>query len=321
MSKVEIVPVETSSQLNAFVDLPWRIYRDDPNWGPPLKHQFRRLLTPGRHPFWEFAERTLLLARRGSEMVGRLAGIVDHNYQQQHDGDTGIWGFFDCLDDREAAHALFSEMERWLASKGMKRAIGPFNPSTNYEIGMLIQGFEHRATFMMPYNPAYYSWLVESCGYRKEKDLLSFVVGSDWELTGWIQRTADRLKRTGHFSVRSVDMSRFFEELRLIKQIYEDCWSDNWGFVPMTEKEFEEMGKNLRRIAEPDLVFIIDYKGEPVGMAVIVPDINPILQRFNGRLRLLELAKLGPCQAGNPEIPGRHQRPARATLRHSKGVS
>lgn len=293
MAKVEIVRVKTSSELNAFVDLPWEIYRDDPNWGPPLKRQFRRLLTPGKHPFWEFSERILLLAQRGSETVGRLAGIIDRNYHRSHDDRTGMWGFFECRDDREAAHALFSEVEGWLASKGMNRAIGPFNPSSNYEIGLLIQGFEHRATFMMPYNPAYYTWLVESCGYRKEKDLLSFVVSSDWELSDWIQRMAERLKRSGHFAVRSADESRFFDELRLIKQIYEDCWSQNWGFVPMTEKEFEEMGRNLRRIIEPDLIFIIYYKGEPVGMAVIVPDINPLLQRLNGKLRLLELAKLG----------------------------
>lgn len=291
MAELEIIRVENASLLNAFIDLPWQIYQDAPNWVPPLKKELRKLLTPNKHPFWEFSERILLLARRGSEPVGRLAGIIDCNYNRYHHAHTGIWGFFECRNDRDAAQALFSEVESWLASKGMNRVVGPFNPSTNYEVGMLIQGFEHKATFMMPYNPPYYPWLLESRGYRKEKDLLSFVVGKDWQLTEWIQKLADRLKRSGNFTVRPADKSRFTEELLLIKEVYEDCWSDNWGFVPMTDGEFEEMGRNLRLILDYDLVFIIEYKGRPVGIAVIVPDINPLLQRFNGKFGLLGVAK------------------------------
>ena len=136
MAGIEIITVEGGSELKDFIDLPWRIYAEYPNWVPPLKKEVRRMLDPRRHPFWEFSERILFLARRGSETVGRIAGIIDRHYNQFHDEKMGIWGFFECADDPEAAAALFSSVETWVRQKGMTFMRGPLSPSTNYEVGL-----------------------------------------------------------------------------------------------------------------------------------------------------------------------------------------
>jgi hypothetical protein len=234
----------------------------------------------------------LLLARRGSETVGRLAVIIDRNFIQYHKSATGYWGFFESVEDEDVAEALFFAGEQWLKERGMTTSMGPFNPSTNYEIGLLISGYEHRATFMMPYNPPYYADLIESAGYSKEKDLFSLIVDRDWSFSPWIKRLVERLKLNGEFKVRPLNKNAFREDVRLIKTIYDECWKDNWGFVPMTEDEIEEMADSLQKIADPDMVFFIERKGEPIGAAVIVPDVNPLLRRFNGKIGLLGLIRL-----------------------------
>ncbi|MGZ6238017.1 MAG: acyl-CoA N-acyltransferase, partial [Syntrophales bacterium] len=193
MPDVDIIAVERQSELKDFIDLPWRIYAEYPNWIPPLKEEVRRMLDPGGHPFWEFSERILFLARRGAETVGRIAGIIDRHYNRFHGEKMGIWGFFECTDDREAAAALFSSVEMWAREKGMTFMRGPLNPSTNYEAGLLIEGFVHAPVLMMTYNPPYYPGLVEWCGFTKEKDLMAFLIDGDYRLPEWMDRLAERI--------------------------------------------------------------------------------------------------------------------------------
>src|SRR3990172_947996 len=175
MAGIEIVVVEGSSELKDFIDLPWNLYAEYPRGVPPLKKEVRRLLDPRRHPFWSSAERRLFLARRGSQAVGRIAGIIDRRYNEFHGEQMGIWGFFECADDPAAAAALFSAVETWARRKGMAFVRGPLNPSTNYEVGLLVEGFDYPPALMMTYNPPYYSRLVELCGFSKEKDLFAFL--------------------------------------------------------------------------------------------------------------------------------------------------
>lgn len=288
---LEIVQVEHKSQLEAFITLPWKIYRGDPNWVPPLKSSIRHLLDRHRHPFWKFSEQILLLALRDSVPVGRIAGIVDRNHNRYHREAMGSWGFFECFEDEQAARALFAKVSEWARWHGMTFLRGPFNPSTNYEVGILVDGFEHRATFMMPYNYPYYVDLIEAAGLRKEKELLSFIVDSTWQPADWIRRLIQRLKRDGDAYVRPGERKRMREELALLKKIYDDCWAGNWGFVPMTDDEFDLMCGELERIADDELIFFVYLKDEPVGAAVIVPDINPLLKRLNGKIGLLGLFK------------------------------
>lgn len=284
MPSVEIIKVEKSAELNAFIDLPWSIYRGDPNWVPPIKKYVRKLLDSARHPFWKFSNQLLLLARSKNRIVGRIAGIVDRNFNHRHKARQATWGFFECANDPEAAQALFGAVESWARGEGMKHLLGPFNPSTNYEVGTLVEGFQHQATFMMPYNPPYYMDLVACAGFRKEKDLLSFIVDRGWQLQDWMQRLADRLYREGNVTIKHCDKKTFLEDLALIKRIYDECWAGNWGFVPMTDEEFAEMGETLLKFMDTDLAFILFYKQEPAGVGVAVPDINPLLKRMNGKI-------------------------------------
>jgi hypothetical protein len=289
---IEIVVVEGGSELRDFIDLPWHLYAEYPRWVPPLKKEVRRLLDPCRHPFWSSAERRLFLARRGSQAVGRIAGIIDRRYNEFHGEQMGIWGFFECADDPPAAAALFSAVETWARRKGMAFVRGPLNPSTNYEVGLLIEGFDYPPALMMAYNPPYYSRLVESCGFAKEKDLLAFLIDGDYRLPEWMDRLAERIAKKRGIHIRPSRPKDADAEFALIREIYNASWSDNWGFVPLSDDEMRAIQKDVMRFVDPDMVFFIDYEHEPAAFCVIFPDINRLLKRLNGRIGLLGLLKV-----------------------------
>jgi hypothetical protein len=291
MAGVEIVVVEGGSERKDFIDLPWILYAGYPRWVPPLKKEVRRLLDPSRHPFWLSAERRLFLARRGSQAVGRIAGIIDRRYNEFHGEQMGIWGFFECLDDPAAAAALFSAVETWARGKGMDFVRGPLNPSTNYEVGLLVDGFDYPPALMMPYNPPYYSRLVESCGFAKEKDLFAFLIDGDYRLPEWMDSLAGRISRKKGIHIRPFRPKDEDAEFARIKEIYNDSWSANWGFVPLSDGEMRDFQKSVMTFADPDLAFFIYYEDEPAAVCVIFPDINPLLKRLNGRI-----GPLGPLK-------------------------
>jgi hypothetical protein len=284
MAGINIITVERGSELKDFIDLPWRIYAAYPKWVPPLKKDVRRLLDPARHPFWESSERVLFLARRGSETVGRIAGIIDRPYNQFHGEKMGVWGFFECADDQEAAAALFSSAETWARQMGMAFIRGPLNPSTNYELGLLIEGFDYPPVVEMPYHPPYYSRLVESCGFAKEKDLLAFLIEGDYHLPEWMDSLAGRIARKKGIHIRLINRKDVSAEFALIREIYNDSWSGNWGFVPLSNHEMQEIEKNVMQFMDPDLAFFIYFENDPAAVCVIFPDMNPLLKRLNGRI-------------------------------------
>jgi hypothetical protein len=288
---IEIVLVEGGSELKDFIDLPWNLYADYPRWVPPLKKEVRRLLDPRRHPFWSSAERRLFLARRGSQTVGRIAGIIDRRYNEFHGEQMGIWGFFECADDPAAAKALFSAVETWACRKGMSFIRGPLNPSTNYEVGLLVEGFDYPPAVMMTYNPPYYSGLVESCGFAKEKDLIAFMIDGDYRLPEWMDSLAGRIARKKGIDIRPFRPKDQDAEFARIREIYNDSWSANWGFVPLSDEEMRDFQKSVMTFADPDLAFFIYYEDEPAAVCVIFPDVNPLLKRLNGRIGLLGLLK------------------------------
>lgn len=291
MSGVDVIPVRSRGEMRAFIDLPWTIYQGDANWIPPLKPSLARLLEPKEHPYWQQARRELYLARRGSEVVGRIAAIVDDQYNQYQQERMGAWGFFECRQDPETAAALFATAEGWVRQQGMEFFRGPLNPSLNYEAGLLIQGFASPATLMMTYNPPYYPELVHFCGFRKEKDLLAYHFPVDYHPPEWAISVGQRLLEKEDVAIRPMDPKRFEEEVRLLTEIYNESWARNWGFVPITLAESRDMVKELLPVAELDLTFFVLYRGEPVGVCIIIPDINPLLRRFNGKLGLSALIK------------------------------
>jgi hypothetical protein len=291
MADVHIVPVRKKSEMKQFINLPWNIYKGDDNWVPPLKMFVKKLLDPDKHPFWKFSERELFLAKRGDEIVGRIAAIIDRNYNEFANEKMGIWGFFECRQDPEAFMALFSAAENWTREKGMDFLRGPLNPSTNYEIGLLIQGFEYPPSIMMTYNPPYYLELISLCGYHKEKDLLSFLFKKGDPLPDWALPLADRISKKKEIYVRKANTKELGPDLQLMSKIYVECWGHNWGFVPMTRDEIKASAKEMRFIMDPDLAFFLYHGDEAVGVFLALPDINPFLKRLNGKLGPTALIK------------------------------
>jgi hypothetical protein len=277
--------------MKAFIDLPWSLYRDDPRWIPPLKSQVAQLLDPARHPFWRFASRELFLARRGDQVVGRIAAIRDSSYIDYQQEKMGAFGFFECARDPEAATALFAAATGWVRGEGLEFLRGPLNPSLNYEAGFLVQGFESQPTLLMTYSPPYYIELVRLCGFRKEKDLLTYLFTPEHRPPAWALKLGERLLDRQEVTIRRMDPKRFDEEVRLLTEIYIASWGKNWGFVPPSFEEVRDMVRELYPIIDLDLAFFLYFKGEPVGVCIIIPDINPLLRRFNGKLGLGALIK------------------------------
>lgn len=288
---VEIVRVDSRQQLREFIDLPWHIYRNDPLWVPPLKSQVKHLLDTARHPFWKHGERELFLARRKGRTVGRIAAIIDHSYIRYHDERMGIFGYFECDPDQGAADALLGAAADWTQRRGMSFLRGPMNGSTNYELGLLIHGYEHPPTIMMPWQPPYYLDLLEGCGLTKEKDLLAMLIDRSHVTSPRVAKLVERIKRNHNISIRTATRRTLDRDMAMVKEIYYESWSKNWGFVPLSDDEFDESARQMARIMDPDLVLFLYHQDEPAGICVILPDMNPLLKRLNGQMGLTGLFK------------------------------
>lgn len=289
----QIQRVETRRDVRRFVDFPWRLYdaRRHPQWVPPLRMAVHDALDRKRNPFYRDADRELFLAVRDGKIVGRIAAIENRTHNHFHGDHVGFWGFFECVDEQVVADALFTAAEGWLASRGLDTMRGPMNPSTNYECGLLVQGFENRPMFMTAWNPPYYDTLCRRSGLVKAKDLLGFWF--DGETTGYalppfVARQAERAIADGRLTFRDMDPSRFDDEVAALWTVYNDAWERNWGFVPMAEAEFLHMAKDMKSLLDPRFAFVAELAGQPVGFMLALPDYNAVLVR-NRSGRLLPL--------------------------------
>ncbi|MBI5367019.1 MAG: N-acetyltransferase [Planctomycetes bacterium] len=286
-----VLPVRTAAERREFMMLPWRIYRDDPNWVAPLLGDLKKLLNPAVYPFFDHGAAEFFLARDGAVVRGRIAAIVNHLHNDTHHEKTGFFGFFECDDDPAIAAALFDAAAAWLRAQGMERMRGPASYSTNDECGLLIEGFDSPPVIMMSYNPAGYVKLVEGAGFVKAKDLLAYWVDVE-RIPERLARIADKVRERERVTVRSLDMRRFPEEVRAIQEIYNDAWAPNWGFVPMTDREFAFMAEQLKPVVVPDLGLIAEIDGKPVGFSLGLPDFNVALKPCRGRLFPFGIFKL-----------------------------
>lgn len=280
---LQIRPVAGSSELEAFIELPWRIQGGDPNWVPPLRDSVRTLLAPA-HPFWKRAERQLFLAWRDGQPVGRIAAIMDQAFIEYHGELAGAWGFFECADDPQAASLLFDEAQVWLMERGLNLMRGPFNPSTNYEIGLLAEGFDSPPCIMMTYNPPRYCALVESCGLSKEKDVLAFQFRRGHTLPQWMLDISRRLVDKGEVRIRHMSKKNLLAEVELMSGLYRAAWAKNWGFVPMSGEEIAAMAEELAPVLDEELAFFLYVGDDPAAVGLILPDVNPMLKRLNGKI-------------------------------------
>ena len=290
-SRPIIRPVESKADRKAFVDFAWDVYRDDPAWVPPLKQEVHGLITPGENPWFEHGRAKLWLATREGRVVGRISAQVDDLVLEQMGPGTGQWGMFEALDG-EAAAALIATAEDWLRGQGMTSALGPISLSMWDEPGLEIEGFEQPPTVMMAHHkPEYAAW-IEAAGYSKAKDLLTYEV----DIANWSDPMIDRLvamgERNPRIRIREVDKSRFDEEARIILGLLNDAWSDNWGYVPLTESEIAYAGKKLKPIIYNELVRVAELDGEPVAFMITLPDINELTRDLDGRLFPFGWAKL-----------------------------
>lgn len=293
--RVEVRAVAGRGEQKRFLRFPWRIYEGDPSWVPPLLMDVKGVLDKKKHPFHQHADTECFLAWRGDEVVGRIAAAVNHLHNEFHQERTGFFGFFECLDDAEAAHALFEAAERWLRERGMERVRGPVSFSTNEEapLALLVEGFEESPRVMMAHNPPYYAALIEGGGYAKAKDLLAYTILRGDAPPERLVRGVERIVKAKGFRVRMIDVSRFHEDVDVIKEIYNSAWKENWGFVPMTDAEFAHLARQFKPVMDPHLCMIAETAaGEPAGFALALPDFNQALRHVNGRLFPVGLFKL-----------------------------
>ena len=291
MGGIEVVAVDKKA-LKAFVELPYVLYRNDPYWVPPLRIAVKELLDRVKHPFYANAEAEFFLARRDGQTVGRIAAIIDRNHNQAHDERAGFFGFFECVDEVAVASSLMTRAREWVYERGAQFIRGPVNPSTNYECGMLIEGFDSSPMVMMTYNPPYYPVLMDRIGLRKAKDVHAYLSSSQIIHMRKIERVAERAFAKNGVRIRPINMKDYQSEVNRVWQVYLAAWSRNWGFVPMTKEEFFQMGKEMKQILKPELVLIGEVGDRIVGFALALPDINEALKHAGGSLFPTGLLKI-----------------------------
>ncbi len=291
-TEFKVLEVQDRSERRAFVSVPNRLYEQDPSWIPQLELE-RSSHYSNDNPFCEHAEWKAWVAYRTSDSgrpVGRITAQVDHLHQERHGDCAGYFGSLDCIDDERAFAALTAAAESWLVERGMERVFGPFNLGINQEIGQLISGFDTPPRFMTPHGPPYVPQQLERLGYGKAVDLLAYRVRPDFAPPSAMTRLLSRLG--SRVRVRRLNRRKLEDELELLRQLFNDAWYDNWGFVAFTEGEFQKIGRELTLILPGEYIQIAELDGEPASFGVMLPDINEAIADLNGRLLPFGWAKL-----------------------------
>ncbi len=290
MAQTQIIvsPVSGKADLKAFIDLAWTLYADDPNWVPPIRAEVVEAITPGKNPFFEHATYQYFLARQGGMVVGRISAHFDHlalaqPIEQGMGPGTGNWGLMEAADEN-AAQALIAAAEGWLRDQGMTRVLAPMSLSVWEEPGLLIKGHDHPPTVMMGHHkPEYQGW-IEGLGYKTAKNLYTYELDITKDFSPLLQRIIASGEKNPRIRIRNVDLKNFNADARTILDILNDAWSDNWGFVPITDSEVAHTAKKLKPLVREDLIRIAELDGEPVAFMMTLPDANRPIKAIGGRL-------------------------------------
>ncbi len=290
---VEIRAHAPGTNLEDFMGVTSRLFLGDRAYVPPLQMEVKDRLTPGKNPFWDHGEGMLFTAYRGGAPVGRISAQIDHEHLRRHRDGAGFFGFFDTIDDQEVADALLARAEEWLRERGMKIARGPFSLSINEESGVLVDGFDTPPALMMGHHTDYQHRLIEARDYEKAQDLWAWKYKVE-EPPKRARRAWTQMQDLPEVEFRSVDPSRMREELDHILEIFNDAWSDNWGFVPATEAEVEKMAEDMKLLIDPRIAYFVEVHGEPVGMVIALPNLPEITADLgtDGKLGPFDLGKL-----------------------------
>jgi len=285
----EIIEVKTPRDLDDFIRLPFLLYSEDPFFAPPLNMDMRERLSP-KNPFFLHGKAKYFLAKENGKPTGRIAAIINHEHNKFYKDRVGFFGFFESLNDYAVASSLLDKVSEILREEGMERIRGPMNFSTNEECGFLIDGFNAPPLLMTPYNPPYYSDLMERYGMEKAKDLYAYICDIPEELPEKILRVAEIAEKRG-IRVRPINKKRFYPEMDIFRDVYNSAWEKNWGFIPLTEEETRHIAKNLKSVVLPELTLVAEKGNEPIGFMGLLPDFNFVLKKMKGKLNPVTITK------------------------------
>ena len=292
---IRVVPVSSEKERRAFGKFPWQIYRNDPNWVPPMYMDRLTLLNPEKHPFWEHAKGQLFLAMKGDELAGTISAHINHRHNEVFGDKVGFFGFFEVIEDYAVAEALLDSASNWLRENGMEAIRGPESFSQNEECGLLVDGYDLPPVVLMTYNPPYYQDFIERAGLEKAQDLyacdlLTNIFDYDVQrLPRKFVRVAEEAQKRGNLLIRPIDMSRFDEEVELVKHVYNEAWEQNWGFVPLTDHELDHFADEMKMIVDPDLIHFAFVDGKAVGISLGLPDVNQALVKAKAQPNMWSL--------------------------------
>ncbi len=287
---IEIQTVETESDKNKFIEFPYQFYKNnnDRNWVEPLRFDVKNNLNEKKNPFYQHSKLKLWIAKKDGKIAGRIAGIINDNHNKFHNDKVGFFGFFECINDKKISKQLFDKAMEFSKENGMDTLRGPMNPSTNDECGLLIDGFDKPPVMLMTYNPEYYIKLYEDYGFEKAKDLLALWIDRDVikneQMMSKLKRISEMILKKENLTIRKVNLKDFKNEVQRVREVFNDAWEMNWGFVPMTEEEFNFIAGNLKLAVDPMYVEFAEIDGKTVGFSLALPDVNQAIKGLNGKL-------------------------------------
>ena len=286
MPNLIVQPVATRRDKKEFLNLPWRIYRDDPNWAPPLRMDQEELVGYRHHPFYEKNEIQTFLARRDGDVCGRIAAILNHGHNEFHHEKRGFWGFFECVEDQEAAFALFDAVKAWFAERDIQALRGPMNPAFHYTLGLLTEGYDSPPTFLLTYNPSYYPRFAEAYGFRKAQDLFAYYGHKNQLPASDAKRgpIAEQIIARYNIRLRTLDRKRFRQDVEDFVGICNRALVNHWSFVPLPDNEIKHLAKGLQWLLVPELAMGAEIDGKLAGVVLALPDYNPRIKQIDGRL-------------------------------------
>ncbi|MCP4132146.1 MAG: hypothetical protein GY754_14335 [bacterium] len=284
--------VETGKDIDQFIKFPWKIYKKDPNWVPPLINDRKTFFNKEVNPFFSHADVELFIAYKGSEPVGTIGAAVNHQHNKVHNDSVGFFGFFECCNDYAAAARLLDTAAAWLASNGKTVLRGPMNFSVHDSCGLLIDDFNAPPVFLMPYNPAYYMEFLENYGFKKATDLFAYKFDLNHSMPDQVLKAAEKvIADNPGIKIRNIDMSRYDDEMLFIRKQYDKAMTKNWGYLPFTDDGFDYISKGIKQIIDPDLTFFIEIDNKVAGYSLTVPDFNIVFKKLNGSLGLMGTIK------------------------------
>jgi hypothetical protein len=287
-NEIIINSVKNEVDKMKFIKFQWEIYKGNKNWVPPLIFDVKNNLNTKKNPFYTHSKIELFLAYINGELCGRIAAIINDNHNKFHEDKVGFFGFFECINNKSVSRALFDAVSNFLKSEGKNVLRGPVNPSTNDEVGLLINGFDMPPVMLTTYNPEYYIELLEDYGFQKARDLFAYLITdeilNDKSSMDKLERVSRVVLERENLKIRKINIANFDSEINTFHNIYNNAWEKNWGFVPMTKEEFGFVGKMLKAIVDTDIIYIAESNGKPVAFSLSFPDFNQVFIKMNGKL-------------------------------------